>query len=96
MDSARKLGNHVILECDEVWVVMAHLGRGSVRVVAGNTVVQGEPLGKVGNSGNSSEPHLHLHAQSPGRSDALIAGEPIPLRVDGRYLVRNDILSVAP
>lgn len=96
MDRARKLGNYVILECDEVWVVMAHLGRGSVRVVAGETVAQGAPLGKVGNSGNSSEPHLHLHVQTPGRSDAPIAGDPIPFRIDGRYLVRNDILSVAP
>jgi hypothetical protein len=95
MDRVRKLGNHVILECDGVWVVVAHLRRGSVRVVAGEPVAQGAPLGKVGNSGNSSEPHLHLHVQTPGRADTPIAGAPIPFRVDGRYLVRNDILLVA-
>ncbi len=96
MDSARKLGNHVILECDGVWVVLAHLRQGSPSVVMGDAVSKGAPLGTVGNSGNSSEPHLHLHVQTQGRADAPISGEPIPFRIEGRYLLRNDILSTSP
>jgi hypothetical protein len=96
MDSARKLGNHVILECDGGWVILAHLRQGSLSVAAGDAVAKGAPLGTVGNSGNSSEPHLHLHVQTQGRADAPISGEPLPFRIDGRYLLRNDILLASP
>ncbi len=41
-----------------------HLQRGSVRVKAGDGVKAGQVLGLAGNSGNSSEPHLHFHVQS--------------------------------
>ena len=94
MDSARKLGNHVILDCGGVWVVLAHLRRGSVGVAAGAHVGRGAALAEVGNSGNSSQPHLHLHAQSPGRAGAPAAGVPLPIRVNGGYPVRNDVLVI--
>ncbi|WP_067485816.1 M23 family metallopeptidase [Actinomadura hibisca] len=56
------LGNHVILDLgDGVYGVFAHLRRGSVRVRPGDRVRAGDQLGEVGNSGNSSEPHLHFH-----------------------------------
>ena len=57
-------GNHVILDLGEgEYAVLAHLRRGSVRVRAGDRVRRGQVLGRVGNSGNSSEPHLHFHLQ---------------------------------
>lgn len=83
-------GNHVILECRDVWILLAHMQRGSVRGVTGDSVGVGQPLGVVGNSGNSSEPHLHIHAQRPGRADAPLGGDPLPLTFGGRQLVRND------
>lgn len=56
-------GNHVVIEVDGgagfLWVV--HLRRGSVRVEPGDAVVVGQSLGEVGNSGNSTEPHVHVH-----------------------------------
>lgn len=55
---------------------------------------QGARLEEVGNSGNSSEPHLHLHAQTPGRANVPIAGVTIPFRIDVRYVVHNEILLV--
>ena len=83
-------GNHVILECGAVWVLLGHLQQGSVEVEAGWLVEVGQQLGRVGNSGNSGEPHLHIHAQRPGTDVAPLGGEPVPIRLNGRYLVRND------
>lgn len=90
MDRINLLGNHVLLRCEEAVLLLAHLRQGSVRVELGQRVEPGVLLGEVGNSGNSAEPHLHLHAQRPGGRAAPIAGEPLALRVEGRYLRRND------
>jgi hypothetical protein len=83
-------GNHTILECGDVWVVLAHFQLGSVRVSPGDHVRTGDSLGRVGNSGQSDEPHLHIHAQTPGTQAAPLGGRPIPITFDGRYLVRNE------
>ncbi|WP_234312538.1 M23 family metallopeptidase [Streptomyces sp. NRRL F-5065] len=54
-------GNHVVLKLDEgVYAGFAHLRRGSPCVAVGDTVKAGERLAECGNSGNSSEPHLHF------------------------------------
>ena len=89
-DRAHMAGNHVILECDSVWIVLGHLQRGSVAVNVGQVTDLGDLLGLVGNSGNTGEPHLHVHAQRPGSAVAPLSGEPVPIRLGGRYLVRND------
>jgi hypothetical protein len=90
-DRTRMAGNHVLLECAGVHVLLAHLKRGSVRVGPREPVAVGTILGLVGNSGNSNEPHLHVHAQRPAaRSQEPLSGDPLPIRFDGRYLVRND------
>jgi hypothetical protein len=92
-DSINRLGNHVILRCGEAEIVLAHMRQGSVTVVPGDTVSTGERLGEVGNSGASTEPHLHIHAQRPPLPGAPpISGAPLALRIDGRFLVRGDRL----
>lgn len=54
-------GNHVILRLAKgVFAFYAHLRPGSVRVQSGDKVRKGQVLGKLGNSGNSSGPHLHF------------------------------------
>jgi len=53
-------GNHLILEGDGFYVLLAHLREGSLTVDAGDRVSVGDPLARVGNSGSSLEPHLHL------------------------------------
>jgi hypothetical protein len=60
--------NQVLIETDTSYVFMAHLKMGSVIVKEGDTVRQGQPVGCVGNSGFSSEPHLHIqaHEKIPG------------------------------
>jgi hypothetical protein len=55
-------GNHVILDVGNGrYAFYAHLQPGSLRVKVGDRVRRGQTLGLVGNSGNSTEPHLHFH-----------------------------------
>ncbi|MFE9698377.1 peptidoglycan DD-metalloendopeptidase family protein [Streptomyces sp. NPDC006270] len=62
LGASRIIGNHVILDLgDSTYAVYAHVQRGSLRVRAGETVRAGQRLGSVGNSGNTTEPHLHFH-----------------------------------
>ena len=57
-------GNHVVLDLGSgEYAALAHFQKGSVRVAPGDTVRAGEVLGLCGNSGNSSEPHVHFHLQ---------------------------------
>ncbi|MFH8342859.1 M23 family metallopeptidase [Streptomyces sp. AM6-12] len=59
-------GNHVWIDTGAEIVKLAHLRPGTVTVAAGDVVRAGQLLGEVGNSGNSSEPHLHIHAERDG------------------------------
>lgn len=55
------LGNHVLVRHDDGTVAAyAHLRRSSLRVRAGDRVEAGQVLGEIGNTGNTSEPHLHV------------------------------------
>ena len=57
-------GRQVVLRVGPgTYVIYAHMKPGSVRVRAGERVRRGQLLGKLGNSGNSATPHLHLQVQ---------------------------------
>jgi murein DD-endopeptidase MepM/ murein hydrolase activator NlpD len=76
-NAAEPAGNHVLLALDGGHhVLLGHLRRASIDVRAGQRVRAGQTLGRVGNSGNSSEPHLHVHVQD---SPTPLAGIGIPL-----------------
>jgi murein DD-endopeptidase MepM/ murein hydrolase activator NlpD len=47
----------------------------------------------VGNSGNTTEPHLHIHASKSGTPDNLTSGIGLPILFNERFLVRNDIVT---
>jgi hypothetical protein len=90
MDSEHMAGNHILLRCAEADVLVGHLSPGSVQVRVGDAVAAGVWLGAVGNSGNTGEPHLHVHAQRPGPAGAPIGGDPLPIVFDGHFPVRGD------
>jgi hypothetical protein len=62
--AAALAGNHVVLALGPAgpFVLLAHLRRGSVCVHPGDAVAPGDRLGACGNSGNSTEPHVHVQA----------------------------------
>ena len=57
-------GNHVVIAMNPVgpFILLAHLRLGSLVVRAGDVVSLGQVLGACGNSGNSTQPHLHIQA----------------------------------
>src|SRR5207249_3032757 len=90
MDFAHPPGNHVVLRCGSARVLLAHLKQGSVAVSLGEAIRTGQIVGRVGNSGGTREPHLHLGATS--RDGDLQTAAAVPFRISGRYLRMNDVL----
>lgn len=83
-DPANAKGNYVKLTCEDVLVYIAHMQEGSVVVEVGEDLQTGQKIGLVGNSGNTTEPHLHMHAEKDGVG--------VPIEFDGRFLVRNSLV----
>lgn len=91
-DPDRPAGNFLLIDCGAFHVLLAHLRRTSLRVETGDEVLSGQVLAEVGNSGQSGEPHLHVHVQRGTRPGAPLAGEPVPLTLEGVFPRRNDRL----
>ena len=66
-------GNHIMIRCGNVFVLLCHLRKGSSRVRAGDAVTVGQEVAEVGNSGSSIQPHLHLQVMSSDRYFPLFA-----------------------
>jgi len=65
MNPYSALGNAVFIQHREREVsVLAHLKRGSIKVKVDDEVKKGQVIALCGNSGNSSQPHLHYHLQN--------------------------------
>lgn len=60
MNEEEPAGNQVTIDHNGEYSILAHLKQGSVKVKVGESVKRGEVIGQLGNSGNSSEPHLHF------------------------------------
>ncbi len=93
-DRERPAGNQIVLRCvdTDVDILMAHLQNGSVRVRINEQIQVGTRLGAIGNSGNSTEPHLHIHAKRGGSPRSGLTGEGVPMAFSGRFLTRNAII----
>jgi hypothetical protein len=78
-------GNHVIIDIGGgKYAFYAHLQPGSLKVKVGDRVKRGQVIGLVGNSGNSTEPHLHFHI-SDGNSP--LGSEGVPYRQESFEIV---------
>jgi murein DD-endopeptidase MepM/ murein hydrolase activator NlpD len=65
MNPLSAVGNAVLIQHSKHEVsVLAHFKQGSIKVKTGDAVKKGQVLGLCGNSGNSSEPHIHYHLQN--------------------------------
>ena len=84
--------NGVLIEADSFYLFMAHLKHGGVFVKEGDAVKAGDPIGLVGNSGFTLEPHLHLQAHKRTGKDAWYFEEQLYIHFDGRgYLLFETI-----
>lgn len=92
-DIANFAGNHVVVLCHDAEILLAHMMEGSLLVAAGDEVAEGQELGAVGNSGNTSQPHLHIHAERGGVSGRILDGVGVPMTFEGRFLVRNNLFT---
>lgn len=77
---ANAAGNHVVVDIGYgLYALYAHMRPGTLRVKAGDTVKAGDLLGHVGNTGNSTEPHLHMHIDN---QPSFLAGQGVPYEFD--------------
>ncbi|MFC9786314.1 M23 family metallopeptidase [Rhodococcus sp. NPDC127528] len=75
-DFTEAMGNNLVLDLgDGLYAAYAHLQPGSLRVKAGDRVTRGQVLGKLGNTGQSTAPHLHFQVMD-NTNPALAQGAP--------------------
>ena len=87
-------GNYILIESEGMEILLAHLKKGSIAVIQGDIVSTNTLLGQVGNTGNTSEPHLHIHVEKGGEPNAILNGIAIPFTINKQYLVRGDIIKI--
>jgi murein DD-endopeptidase MepM/ murein hydrolase activator NlpD len=73
----------VLQIASDTWAIYGHLQTGRITVRVGDQVVAGQPLGRVGNSGNSLAPHLHFQLSD---GPVLVTSNSVPFVLD-RYRV---------
>jgi murein DD-endopeptidase MepM/ murein hydrolase activator NlpD len=95
MDPAHATGNSLVIDHGNgEYSLLAHLQPGSLRFKVGDAVPADAVLGRCGNSGNTSEPHVHYHLQNgpvPFDADGLPAAF-TALLVDGKRVERAELL----
>lgn len=76
-------GNHIYIHVKSTgtYLLLTHFQMGTIAVAVGDEVKAGDYLGRVGNSGTTSEPHLHIHhqRQDPTKTIHPILAEGLPL-----------------
>ena len=93
-------GNHVVIRHGDTYSAYAHLAPGSVAVAAGQRVREGDVVGRVGHTGNSTSPHLHFQLMD-GPDPMTAAGLPcafseLEVRRDGRWIREMTVIPDRP
>jgi hypothetical protein len=93
-DAENPAGNYVMIKhhSSDALVLLAHLQQGSLLVREGQLVRARQAIGRVGNSGLSTEPHLHISCEFDENQEYNLDGEGFPLLLDGKFLYRNSVI----
>ncbi len=102
LGAAGLLGDSIVIDHHNgEYSVYAHLKRNSMVVKKGELVRKGQPIGKLGSSGNSTEPHLHFQV-CDGADGLSCAGIPpqftnivMPMADGPRPIQSGDVVTVA-
>ena len=92
MNESQPAGNYIVIKhsADE-YSLVAHFKQNSIRIKEGETVQQGQIIGLCGNSGNSSEPHIHFQVMD---SPDLHNCKSICIRfTDGSQPIQGDVVT---
>ncbi|CAL1517305.1 M23 family metallopeptidase [Chitinophaga sp. MM2321] len=93
MDRGPKNTNQVLLEGATCYFFAAHLKMGSVIVTEGQEVKTGQALGCVGNSGFSTEPHLHMQAHAKEAGVPWYKAKPLYMLFNGKGYLLNEVIN---
>jgi len=95
MDSRNPVGNGVVIDHGNgEFSILAHMQPTSLRVKTGDKVKASDILGLCGNSGNTSEPHIHYHLQD-GADMSNAEGLPAPFTrvvINGKPTAKAELL----
>lgn len=91
--ASSELGNYLVMNCNNVYITLANLKKGSIVVKQGDQLQMYVLVGNIGNSGMPSVPHLHVHATTGSWKED---GQPIPIFFNGlfavdQFAIRNQI-----
>lgn len=93
-DTAHPVGNGVVIDHGNgEFSLIAHLQPKSLHFKMGDAVKAGDVLGKCGNSGNTSEPHLHYHLQT---GPDITSAEGLPVTFTGLCVDGKKVEKVEP
>jgi hypothetical protein len=84
-------GNTVVIQNGNLYLLLGHLQKGSIQVVEGSTVKKGDIFARVGNSGMSERPHLHMQLMRSNDSNYW-KGIGINIKFQGKNLYKNRII----
>jgi len=91
-DVEYRAGNHILIESEGIDLLLAHFKKGSIADKEEDLVTRNTFLVQVGNTGNTSEPHLHIHAETGGEAKIILNGKAQAFTINNQYLLRGDII----
>ncbi len=84
-------GNTVVIRNGNYYFLLGHLKKGSIELAERETVKQNDLIGKIGNSGFSERPHLHMQLIE-SESEDFWHGKGICIQYQGKNLYKNRVI----